>query len=152
MGRAPWWCRVQESCAILCFCSWHLRGGSWFVAFLYLLVHNHPDCSKHGVIFSPLQFLCIPLLKGYSSQVPTAAKSPRCQPVSRLSPGVMTAEEQSSSPTPPGLTSLRKGTRGNQTPCRWSYITGAYHKLLVWTCYCPHSAPSLLDPFLPGPL
>ena len=28
-----------------CFCSLHLRDSSWFVAFLYLIVHNCPNCT-----------------------------------------------------------------------------------------------------------
>ena len=35
------------------FCSQLLRSGSWFVAFLYLTVHNCPDCSSvFGLVHS----------------------------------------------------------------------------------------------------
>ena len=40
-----WWCRVQGTGTVPCFCSRHLRNGSWFVAFLYLIVHNCPNCE-----------------------------------------------------------------------------------------------------------
>ena len=52
-----------------CFWSWHLRNGSWVLAVLYHVVHNLPQLSMHRVIFSPLQFLCILLLREMFVQV-----------------------------------------------------------------------------------
>ena len=40
-----WWCCVQGTGAVPCFCSRHLRNGRWFVAFLYLIVHNCSNCE-----------------------------------------------------------------------------------------------------------
>ena len=53
-GPTPWWCCVQGSCAVTCFCSRLLRSGPWFVAFLYLIVHNVSQLPLRVVIFSTL--------------------------------------------------------------------------------------------------
>ena len=58
----PWWCCAQELCAVPCFCSQHLRGGSWSVSFLYPIDHN---CQLFlcAVTISPLYFLCVLLVE-----------------------------------------------------------------------------------------
>lgn len=38
------------------FCSQHLRNGSWFVALLYLLVHNCPGHTCMQLLFIPPSF------------------------------------------------------------------------------------------------
>ena len=57
----PWWCCVQGSCAVPCFCSQHPVFVGLLV-FLYLVVHNLPQLHMHSDTFSPLWFLCIDIL------------------------------------------------------------------------------------------
>ena len=52
----PWWCYVWGSWVVPWFCSQHLRSGSWFVAFLYLIVHNCPNCSCLQWFLAPYRF------------------------------------------------------------------------------------------------
>ena len=47
-----------------------LRSGSWFGAFLYLIVHNLPQLCMCEIGFSPLLFLCILLLEKTFVQEP----------------------------------------------------------------------------------
>ena len=72
----PLWCCVQGSCPVPCFCSWHLRNGSWFLASLYL-IHNLPYLCMHAALFSPLFFLGILLLQEAFVQVQALQGKPR---------------------------------------------------------------------------
>ena len=76
LGVLSWWCCVQGSCAVPCFCSWHLRNGSWFLASLYL-IHNLPYLCMHAALFSPLFFLGILLLQEAFVQVQALQGKPR---------------------------------------------------------------------------
>ena len=58
---------MPRSHTVPCVCSQQLRNGSWLVVFLYLTVRN--CLSVCAVMFSPLQFLCILLLKEMFVQV-----------------------------------------------------------------------------------
>lgn len=49
--------------------SWHLRSGSWLMAFLCFIVHNLPQLCLHAIMFCSFLFLCILLLKAMSVQV-----------------------------------------------------------------------------------
>ena len=60
---SPWWCCTWGSSQGPCFCSQHLRCGSWFVAFLYLIVPNLPHLHMPAVIFSPFYFILISSLE-----------------------------------------------------------------------------------------
>ena len=39
--------------AVPCFCSQHLRSGSWVLVFLYLIVHNLPNCTCTQLFLVP---------------------------------------------------------------------------------------------------
>lgn len=54
---SPRWCCTWGSSQGPCFCSQHLRCGSWCVAFLYLIVPNLPHLHMPAVIFSPFYFI-----------------------------------------------------------------------------------------------
>ena len=46
LGGLPWWCCVQGSCMVPCFCSWHLRNGTWpFCILLFIIVPAMRACS-----------------------------------------------------------------------------------------------------------
>ena len=50
-----------------------------FLVFLYLTVHKLPQLRIHPAIFSPLEFLCIPLLEEAFVQLQALQQSPRFQ-------------------------------------------------------------------------
>ena len=67
-----WWCCVQGACPVPCFCSQILRSGSWVsLVFLYLVVHNLPNCAcTHMQLFLvSYSFLCVLLISETFVQV-----------------------------------------------------------------------------------
>ena len=53
----PWWCWVQGSCTVPCFCSQHLRSGSWvFWSFCILLSIICPSCACMQSFLVPYSF------------------------------------------------------------------------------------------------
>ena len=81
----PWWYCVRGSCTVPCFCSQHLKSGSWFVAFLYLIVHNFPQlcilsliASLHSVAQGDACLGAGSAIKGPRSQVPGPFLSVTC--------------------------------------------------------------------------
>lgn len=78
----PWWCHVQGSCVVSCFCSGHLRNGSWFVALLYPIANNCPT-AQHAVIFSH-SFFVFYCSRRLCPGAGTLAEDPGFQPVSIL--------------------------------------------------------------------
>ena len=81
----PWWCCVQRSCAVPCFCSQHIGTleGQLGLAFLYL-VHNLPQLRMHTDILVPIVSLYSVARGDVCPGASTAAKAPgpRSQPVS----------------------------------------------------------------------
>ena len=61
------WMRV--ACVVSCFCSSSSVGVVGFLAFLFLFAQNLPYLHRCAVIFRPLQFHCILLLKEMFVQV-----------------------------------------------------------------------------------
>ena len=45
--QPSWWCCIQRSCTVICFCSRVLRSRSWIFAFLYLFVHTLPQLLNY---------------------------------------------------------------------------------------------------------
>ena len=69
---------------VTCFFSWHLRSGSWVLTVLCLIVHTLPQLHMCAVIFSPLSFLCLLLLKETLVQVqalPVRVSGPSLSPL-----------------------------------------------------------------------
>ena len=60
---------IMRSTLLLPLAGSHLKGGSWVLAFSYLIVYNLPQLLMHIFIFSPLEFLCILLFKKTFVQV-----------------------------------------------------------------------------------
>ena len=83
-----WWCCVQGTCTVLCFCSEHptfvLNSSAVAVGFLvfWYLVHNLPHLHRHANIpYSFLVFCCskrhLSRLQALQQSVPDARLSPR---------------------------------------------------------------------------
>lgn len=85
---APWWCCVQGSCSVLCFCSQHLRNGNWFLAFLYLIVDIFPAALVCGYFQSLIVYLYSVVHGDVCPGASSPEKGPRDQPISQVFSGV----------------------------------------------------------------
>ena len=72
----PWWCCLQESCRVPCFCSWHLRSGSWVLAFLYLLFIICRNCECMQLLLVPYSFFVFCFWRRHLSSCKHPVKGP----------------------------------------------------------------------------
>ena len=75
--------RTKLGSAMPCISSWHLRSGSWFVAFLCLIVHNCPcDCACVQLFAVPYSFFVSVAVGDVCPGASAQVEGPRSPPFS----------------------------------------------------------------------